>query len=73
MKITFLLISGSFPLDNGATNKRTLLHMTTDGGSTLAPGLNPPSTFFDSMKFYDFVLHAEDIKRIYYEGLSPKD
>ena len=47
--------------------------MTTDGVSTLASGWNPPSTFFDNMKFYDFVLHAEDIKRIYYEGLSPKD
>ena len=47
--------------------------MTADGGSTLASGLNLPSTFFDNMKFYDFVLHAKDIKRIYYEGFSPKD
>ena len=73
MKITFILISDSFPPNNGANDKRPLLHMTTDGGSTLASDLNPPSTFFDNLKFYDFVLHAEDIKRIYYEGLLPKD
>ena len=73
MKITFILISGPFPPYNGVNNKRPLLHMTSDGGSTLVPGLNPPSAFFDNMKFYDFVLHAEDIKRIYYEGLSPRD
>ena len=73
MKFIFILISDSFPPDNGEDNKRPLLHMTTDGGSTLASGLNPPSAFFDNMKFYDFVLHAQDIKRIYNEGLSPKD
>ena len=73
MKITFILISDSFPPDGGVNNKRPLLHMTTDGDSTLASGLNPPSTFFDNMKFYDFVLHAEDVKRIYYEGLLPRD
>ena len=73
MKIKFIFISDPFPPKNGVNNKLSWLHMTADGGSTLASGLNPPSTFFDNMKFYDFVLHAKDIKRIYYEGFSPKD
>ena len=53
------------PADNGVSLR--ILHSYWSYRNELLAAL-PLSIFLDNLKVYDFVLHAEDVQRIYREG-----
>lgn len=64
----FCSILGEFPDPNhGEAYTRDILHCF-DYGQTLITTQEPPSTFVDNLRFYDFVLHAKDVKKIFLDG-----
>ena len=59
--------SASFPDPTQGTHfTRDLLHVHQNGHPV--SGYQPTSIFIDNLRFYDFVLHAEDIRKIFTEG-----
>ena len=64
----FCSILGEFPDPNhGEAYTRDILHCFGHG-QTLITTQEPPSTFVDNLRFYDFVLHAKDVKKIFLDG-----
>lgn len=51
----------------GEAYTRDILHCF-GVGQTLITTEEPSSIFVDNLRFYDFVLHAEDIRKIFTEG-----
>ena len=66
-----LLFSGAFPDPaHGAHSTRDVLHVHMNGQPM--SGYESASVFIDNLRFYDFVLHAKDIRKIYTEGENLK-
>ena len=64
----FRSILGKFPDPQyGEAYTRDMLHCF-GVGQTLITTEEPPSIFVDNLRFYDFVLHAEDVKKIFLTG-----
>ena len=51
----------------GEAYTRDILHCFEQGQNLMGPA-EPPTTFLDNLRFYDFVLHAEDVKKIFLDG-----
>ena len=67
----FASFSAAFPDPaHGAHSTRDVLHVHMNGQP--ASGYEPASVFIDNLRFYDFVLHAEDIRKIFTEGKNLK-
>ena len=65
-----ILFSDQFPDRRYSTiTKRDILHYHGSFG----PVHKPSSTFFDNLRFYDFVLHAKDVKDIFLNGEFTKN